>query len=282
MADVPPTAVKMGGIAMTPDGALYVTGDAGASIGDTLTGGTATRILYVGAGPVLADSANLTFDGTKLTAGGFVVGAADMSEADLEKLDGVTNGTGAIDKALVLGAAGGATIPGELALDGNVSATAGAGMTGGAGGVFKTSVLKRGGIIETQYLIDLTGLNGGGTAGDVIGVNGAGAAHMGQITAALNGTILAGTMMCLETPAGSNIDIDLWAAVENTGVEDTAIADLTGEIQLINHGNWASGELDDLTDWPTANLYLYLTSGTATDATFTAGKFLITLYGYDA
>ena len=72
MADVPTTAIKMGGIAVTPDGALYVTGDAGASIGDSVGGGTATRVLYLGTGPVLADSANLTFDGTSLTAGGFI------------------------------------------------------------------------------------------------------------------------------------------------------------------------------------------------------------------
>ena len=72
MADVPTTAIKMGGIAVTPDGALYVTGDAGASIGDSVGGGTATRVLYLDTGPVLANSANLTFDGTSLTAGGFI------------------------------------------------------------------------------------------------------------------------------------------------------------------------------------------------------------------
>ena len=64
MADVPTTAIRQGGIAVTPDGALYVTGDAGASIGDAIGGATATRVLYVGAGSVLADSANLTFTGT--------------------------------------------------------------------------------------------------------------------------------------------------------------------------------------------------------------------------
>ena len=37
------------------------------SIGGTITNGTANRVLYVGAGPVLAESANLTFDGNILT-----------------------------------------------------------------------------------------------------------------------------------------------------------------------------------------------------------------------
>lgn len=279
---VPSTAIKQSGLAVTPDGALYVAIE-GLSDAEFayLDGALATNLVAAKAA-ILGTGGALALGGSLTAVGSIIIGSADLNEADMEKLDGITNGTGAIAKALVLGAAGEISIPGEASLDGNVSATAGAGMTGGAGGVFKTSVLKRGGIIETQYLIDLTGLNGGGTAGDIIGVNGAGAAHMGQITAALNGTILAGTMVCLETPAGSNVDVDLWAAIENTGVEDVAISTLTGEIQLINHGNWAAGEFDDLTDWPTANLYLYLTSGAATDATFTAGKFLITLYGYDA
>lgn len=37
---------------------------AATTVGSPIVGGTATRILYEGTGPVLADSANLTFDGT--------------------------------------------------------------------------------------------------------------------------------------------------------------------------------------------------------------------------
>jgi hypothetical protein len=43
-------------------------GGGGVSIGDAIGSGTAGRVLYEGAGPVAADSANLTFDGTTLTA----------------------------------------------------------------------------------------------------------------------------------------------------------------------------------------------------------------------
>ena len=40
-----------------------------------------------------------------ITAGtSFIIGAADMSESDLEKLDGITNGTAAANKAVVLDA----------------------------------------------------------------------------------------------------------------------------------------------------------------------------------
>ena len=50
---------------------------------------------------------NAAIDGTitalgSVTAGSFVIGSADMSEADLEKLDGITNGTAAASKAVVL------------------------------------------------------------------------------------------------------------------------------------------------------------------------------------
>lgn len=211
------------------------------------------------------------------------VGDNTLTAAELGFLDGATAGTGVASKAVVLGSSGEVAIPGEMSLDGNTLAVeAGVGITGGTGTVYESSVVKVGGIITTRILIDLTGLNGGGTAGDIIGTNGAGVAHLGQITAARNGTILGGKITCLETPAGSNVDVDLWSANEATGVEDTAISALTGESQLINHGNWAAGEMDELEAMPVADQYLYLTSGAATDAAFTAGKFLIEMYGYDA
>ncbi len=47
----------------------WAVSSAGMSIGGTVTSGTANRILYVGAGPVLAESANLTFDGSDFALG---------------------------------------------------------------------------------------------------------------------------------------------------------------------------------------------------------------------
>lgn len=156
---------------------------------------------------------------------------------------------------------------------------AGAGITNGTGTVYKSSVQRIGSIIKSSILIDLTGLNSGGTAGDVIGVNGAGAAFLGQITAERNGTILGGIMTCLETPATGDNDIDLYSADEATGVEDTAISALV-ETQLINSGVATAGATDALTAVPAANQYLYLVGQTGTSATYTAGIFLIELYGY--
>lgn len=167
---------------------------------------------------------------------------------------------------------------------GNPNSTPGAGISGGAGTVFQTSVMKVGGIITTNILIDITGLNSAATDLDIIGVDGTGAAHMGQITAARNGTILGGTMRCLEVPTGGDPNIALYSANEATGVEDTLISALTETLIFDPNADWTIDMDRSITAMPPANDYLYLVQGDAvgTNATYTGGKFLITLYGYDA
>lgn len=151
--------------------------------------------------------------------------------------------------------------------------------TAGTGTIVKAAVNKSGDLIETRIFIDLTGLNGGGTAADIIGGNGLANCHLGQITAATNGTIFAGYMRCLEAPTGSNADIDLYAATDATGVEDAAVTSLAGQAILINGGAQTAGLTSVLAALPAANSYLYLASGTATAATFTAGILEIVLFG---
>lgn len=162
----------------------------------------------------------------------------------------------------------------------SLAVTAGVGITGGTGTVYKQGIQRFGNIIKTTILVDLTGLNGGGTAGDIIGTNGAGAAHLGQITTAQNGTIFGGLVTCLEVPTTSDPDVDLWSANEATGVEDTAISALTGEIQLTNGGDHTLARQIALLAVPTNGQYLYLAGGDATAGTYDAGQFLIELYGY--
>jgi hypothetical protein len=155
--------------------------------------------------------------------------------------------------------------------------TAGVGITGTATS-FVASVIKEGTLIKTTIVIDLEGLDSGGTADDIIGANGAGVAHLGQITAAVNGTIIGGRLTCLETPATGDDDIDVWAATESTGVEDTAIAALE-ETKLCNSGNLTAGSVVIL-DPPAANKYLYLCGGTGdSQATYTAGKLMLEFWG---
>ena len=134
-------------------------------------------------------------------------------------------------------------------------------------------------IVKTTIMIDLTGLNGGGTAGDIIGADGAGVAYIGRVTTANQGTVFGVSMECFETPAGSDPDIDLHSATEGTGVEDTAIGDLT-EALIIDGGDAAAGTRTAGGDIG-ANQYLYLTNGTATAGTYTAGRLVITILGYD-
>ena len=217
---------------------------------------------------------------------------AILTQTEAGYLEDVTAGTGAASKAVVLDSTGSVTFPSgataEVAFNGNTLSTeAGAGITGGTGTVYKSSVMKVGGIIHTRIMIDLTGLQTSTTDLDIIG-QGASVAHLGQITAARNGTILFGKMTCLEAPATGADDIDLYAADESTGVFDAGIGTLVETALLTAGAAWtadiaATTGHKPLTAVPAANQYLYLTNGEAgTVGTYTAGQFLIELWGYDA
>lgn len=158
---------------------------------------------------------------------------------------------------------------------------AGAGVAGAQ--TYSSGVMLNGNLRVTRILIDLTDLIGSTTDLDIIGDDGAASANIGQVTLALNGTIVGGRMTCLELPAGAVTDIDLYAATEGTGAEDTAITALTETALVTSGGAWASGTTKGMTALPAANQYLYLANGAGgVPGTFTAGKFLIELFGYDA
>ena len=72
----------------------------------------------------------------------------------------------------------------------------GSGISSGTSTVYKANVAYAGDMIITTILVDVTGLSPGGAAADIIGDNDAANCHIGQITAALNGTIIAGEMRC--------------------------------------------------------------------------------------
>ena len=207
--------------------------------------------------------ANTTFSGPVRSEGGFTTISKDAT-------------TGAITTQSSINSSGFAS------LDANTMAVeAGTGITTGSGTIYRSSVQRVGGIITTKILIDLTGLRSTGGA-DIIGVNGTAlVCHIGQITAARNGTILTGSMECFEAPAGGDPDINVHSATEGTGVEDGAIGDLT-ETLLVNAGDATLGSKVYFTGVPAADEFLYLTTGAATDADYTAGKLFIELMGYEA
>ncbi len=207
--------------------------------------------------------ANTTFKGTLRSEGGYSSIATTAS-------------TGAETTQMSISSAG------FISLDANTMAVeAGTGITTGSGTIYRSSVQRSGGIITTRILIDLTGLRSTGS-GDIIGVNGTAlVCHIGQITAARNGTILTGSMECFEAPTGGDPDLNIHSATEGTGVEDGAISSLS-ETLLVNAGDATLGSKVYFTAVPAADSFLYLTTGDATDADYTAGKLFIELMGYEA
>lgn len=152
----------------------------------------------------------------------------------------------------------------------------GLGITTGTNTVCRTSAGLMGGVYSVRILIDLRGLNSGDTAGDIIGVNGTALPCYIALLPAM--TILGGRMTCLETPAGGDTDLDLYSATEGTGVEDQAITALT-ETEIINAGTQSLGTVTYFSANPAANTYLYLVGQSTSDATYTAGRFLIEIFG---
>lgn len=190
----------------------------------------------------------------------------------LSKLDVVSANVDLVVKKLFHGLVDAATM----------GTQAGAGITGGTGTVYRSSVQRVGGIVKTSILLDLTGLASSTTDLDIIGV-GTSPAFLGRIMAKDNGTILTGRMTCLEVPAGGADDIDLYAATEGTGVFDGGVAALTETALITAGGAWTLGLTNVIAAVPASGQYLYLTGGEAgTAATYTAGKFLIEFEGYDA
>jgi len=178
----------------------------------------------------------------------------------------------------VIGAATGTSLSLTGALAGGPSITPGTGADGAL--VLDSGVWTNGSIIVTRFVIDLTNLISGGTDLDIVG-DGAAAAncHIGQITAAVNGTIVGGRVTCLETPATGADDIDFYSATVATGVQDTLISDLTETALLTSGAAWAAGNVKAFTGVPPANDYLYIVNGEAVTGTYTAGIFIIELYG---
>jgi hypothetical protein len=168
--------------------------------------------------------------------------------------------------------------------------------TSGAGivdAVVSNTVRREGHKIITEITVDLgtskATIKAAADVGDAIGVDGGGAAYLARLTPAVNGYITYAEMVCLELP-NTNLDIDLNVSSVGTLAYDGDVAGAADHALLIEAGgNWAVGEVDHYSvahgtahDIGADNLYLYLTSGVATAATFTQGKYVITLEGYAA
>ena len=217
---------------------------------------------------------NTTFNGKVRSENGF----AQITKT--AATGAITENT-TIDSSGNVSAGGTLSVTGRSTLTGNtIATTAGTGITTGTGTVYEAGVIKIGEVFHTTILIDLTGLASSGS-GDIIGNDSTANSHIGQITAAVNGTVLGGKLTCLEAPAGGDPDINLWYADEATGTEDAAVTGLTNQVQICNSGDLALNSVVSLAT-VAADKYLYMATGAATNADYTAGKLLIEFWGYTA
>ena len=172
---------------------------------------------------------------------------------------------------------GGATITGAFAAGTTLSRGTGVDT---ANTFYDTAVFTMGSMIVTQIIVDLTDLVSSTTDLDIVGEDDVANCSWGQITTAVNGVIIGGKMTCLEAPAGGQTDIDIYSATVSTGTEDAAITALVETALISSGGAWTSGRTLGMTLLPPADDYIYFVVGAAgTAAAYTAGKFLIELYG---
>tara|TARA_R100000900_G_C3325921_1_gene162425 strand:- start:49 stop:783 length:735 start_codon:yes stop_codon:yes gene_type:complete len=145
-----------------------------------------------------------------------------------------------------------------------------------------TFINKIGGDIITTILVDLHGgLASGGTADDVIGTDGGAAnAYIAELTSAVNGIPYLVEFMCLEVPTGGDPDINLVCSATGTTAENAAV---TSGTVLFNNGDLTLGLHNEADGGTTLSAltkkFLYLTSGDATEAAYTAGKIMIKIHG---
>ena len=154
--------------------------------------------------------------------------------------------------------------------------------SGIADAAINTFVNKIGGDIVTTILIDLHGgLASGGTANDAIGTDGGAAnAYIAELTSAVNGIPYKLEFICLEVPTGGDPDINLNCSATGTTAENAA---LTSGTELFNNGDLTLGLHNEADAGATlaalSKKYLYLTTGDATEAAYTAGKIVIKIHG---
>jgi len=137
--------------------------------------------------------------------------------------------------------------------------------------------------VKTNIIIDLTDLESENIFAAIIGNEGASNCHFGQINYSQTGIIYKAVITCIETPAGGEVDIDVYQSTVSTGTEEALVTSLAGATQLVNtNTDWTVDTSKIFTTNPSDTNYLYLAVGTSdspTDSTYTMGKFLIEMYG---
>ena len=218
----------------------------------------------------------MNFDGNAVD---FRIGVYDAADR-LEIGAGTTMGT---TPGITMASSGGTGLPANknyhLGSDG--AAVPGPGITGGTGTQCKSWVIRNGDIVHTQILIDLTGL--ASTAdGDIIGT-GSADASIGTLMVAVNNTIFAGRMTCMEAPTTGEPDIDLYFASVSTGEHDDAVSGISGQARALDTAaDWTVGTVKMIpqSSLPSGTKFLYLVaSGGGTAGVYDHGMLLIEFWG---
>jgi hypothetical protein len=235
-----------------------------------------------------ATGTDVPTDGTSGYAKGCIFIDTDVATGISGRYENVGTSTSCVFTALTATAAeinsvidGNTATAAEIVQSSDISAqstiVAGAGFAG-SGTIYQTNHVQHGGILKTEILIDMTGTVA--TSGDTLIIGASGVAHIGQNLTLLAGTILGGQVTCLETPAGGTDDVDLYAATAGTGVAGSDVTDLTETALLTKGGSWtASATPVRMSALPADTNYLYLTTGDVSAGTYTAGRFLIEMWG---
>ena len=139
----------------------------------------------------------------------------------------------------------------------------------------------------TTIQIDLgtggaTDIVSSGTAGDVIGENDTAAAFITKYDSTKNGVLYKAELICLETPAGGDTDINL--VLNASSLAEDAASETEGHVIIDGGAQTIGMRTESTASVITAaagahNDYIYLAHGGTTAGTYTAGKFLIRLYG---
>ena len=168
------------------------------------------------------------------------------------------------------------------------TSTIGRGAGAATGSAYSCKVANINGETVTTLLIDIEGMKSMNDEGDVIGITGTASSSLMQWNTAVNGILYKLEMTCLEAPTGGTEDIDLRSGTPGGTTYD---GDGSGFAALLAAGgDWSLGKrlgTDGANGTQTqigANLdHIYLVSGDAgTDGIYTAGKFIIKMYGVKA
>lgn len=142
--------------------------------------------------------------------------------------------------------------------------------------------LIQGEVITSIFLdIHALGLSSGTHAKDAIGIaDSSNPAYFTQITQTKNGVVYAGELICVEEPVGGDTSIGVFANTSGSIAPDAnASEDSNHEICAASTQTLGKRTAFTITSGGNQNDYLYLVQGGTTDAAYSAGKFIVRLFG---